>query len=505
MLGLGIDCCSLFNRSMVKRLLDLGVALALILLLAPLMALTALAVASCMGTPVLFRQKRPGLHGRPFELFKFRTMTNEAGPDGRLLADELRLTPLGFLMRRLSLDELPQLFNVVRGDMSLVGPRPLLMEYLPLYSVEQNRRHEVRPGITGWAQINGRNALPWEARFEMDVWYVDNRSMLQDVKILAMTASRIFRPHGISEPGQVTMTPFRGGSEKAGRVNERKEPDREATLTRDYEANVMAHYSKVAQEAGLSSSCTMEDAYVRHGETRAIHRLIESVAKSTKTPLRVLDVGCGNGFTLRTLADRIREGNLDVSIELIGIEKNLHLRQLAIQMNEGLPVLIQGGDVMRTESLALDKASVDVCISQRVLINLMNAADQKTALDNLVALVRPGGFLLFIECFEDGLENLNAARREFKLEPNNPAVHNLYLRPEFFVDAGIREEAPAGWNIPATLFSTHYYVQRVLQSALRGDVIDRNSHFVSFFSEALPEAVGNYSPIRIHCFRKSPL
>lgn len=276
-------------------------------------------------------------------------------------------------------------------------------------------------------------------------------------------------------------------------------------MTKDYEDKVMAHYSRVAQEAGLSSSSTMEDAYVRRGETRAIHGLIESVAKATKGSLRILDVGCGNGFTLRTLADRIREGSLDASIELIGVEKNPQLRQLAIQMNEGLPVLIQGGDVMRAESLALDKASVDVCISQRVLINLMNAGDQKAALDNLVALVRPGGFLLFMECFEDGLENLNAARREFKLEPNRPAVHNLYLRPGFFADAGIREEAPAGWNIPPTLFSTHYYVQRVLQSALRGDVIDRNSHLVGFLSAALPEAVGDYSPIRIHCFRKSPV
>lgn len=208
---------------MIKRLLDFGVALALILLLAPLMTLTALAVASRMGTPVLFRQRRPGLRGRPFELLKFRTMTDETGPDGRLLADEFRLTPLGSLMRRFSLDELPQLFNVVRGDMSLVGPRPLLMEYLPLYSAEQNRRHAVRPGITGWAQINGRNALPWEERFRMDVWYVDNRSMFLDLKILAMTASRVFRAHGISEPGQVTMTPFRGGSEKAGAVNEERE------------------------------------------------------------------------------------------------------------------------------------------------------------------------------------------------------------------------------------------------------------------------------------------
>lgn len=274
-------------------------------------------------------------------------------------------------------------------------------------------------------------------------------------------------------------------------------------MNQDYEDKVMEHYTNVAHEAGLSSSCTMMDEYIRNGETRAILGLIELVAKTTSGPLRVLDVGCGNGYTLRTLAGRIRDGGLDGSIELLGIEKNPHLRQLAIQMNEAFPVTIAEGDILRAETLAANQASIDVCISQRVIINLMNPADQKAALANLMALVKPGGYLLFIECFEDGLINLNAARREFNLDPNTPAAHNLYLPTDFFVDPGLDEAAPEGWNVPPTLFSTHYYVQRVLQNALRGNVIDRNSNFVRFFSEALPEAIGNFSPIRIHCFRKA--
>ena len=202
---------------MPKRIFDFLLALILATLLLLLMAATAAAVAWKMGFPVLFRQVRPGLHGRPFKVLKFRTMAEAAGADGQPLPDEQRLTKLGALLRRFSLDELPQLFNVIRGDMSLVGPRPLLMEYLPLYSAEQMRRHDVRPGITGWAQVNGRNALPWEERFRMDVWYVDNQTMLFDLRILALTALRVLRSRGISEPGQATMTPFRGSSEKAAK------------------------------------------------------------------------------------------------------------------------------------------------------------------------------------------------------------------------------------------------------------------------------------------------
>ena len=273
-------------------------------------------------------------------------------------------------------------------------------------------------------------------------------------------------------------------------------------MNQEYENKVMEHYTRVAQASGLSASCTMEDEYIRDGETRAIHRLVELAAKAATGLLRVLDVGCGNGFTLRTLADRIRKGSLAGSIELLGIEKNPDLRQLAVKMNEGMPVAITGGDVLRAETLSVSPASVDVCISQRVIINLMNLADQKAALANLMVLVRPGGYLLFIECFQDGLDNLNAARQEFNLDPNTPAVHNLYLPPDFFSTNGLEEMTQEQWGVPARLFSTHYYVQRVLQSALRGNVIDRNSNFVRFFSEALPQAVGNYSPIRIHCFRK---
>ena len=195
---------------MLKRSFDFLVALALLIGLSPLLALLALAVRWKLGRPVLFAQTRPGLQGTPFEFYKFRTMSEARNAAGELLPDAARLTPFGELMRKLSLDELPQLINVLKGDMSLVGPRPLLMEYLPLYSVRQARRHSVRPGITGWAQVNGRNALAWEERFELDVWYVEHRSFWLDLKILAMTAWRMLRPQGIAQPGQATMTKFTG-------------------------------------------------------------------------------------------------------------------------------------------------------------------------------------------------------------------------------------------------------------------------------------------------------
>lgn len=273
-------------------------------------------------------------------------------------------------------------------------------------------------------------------------------------------------------------------------------------MKNDYEDKVMDHYTKVAQTVGLASSCTMEDEYIREGETRAILSLVETAARKITSRLRVLDIGCGNGYTLRTLAEQIRHLGLADRVELLGVEKNPDLLQLARKMNEGWPVAVGGGDMLRPGTLAIDQGSIDICISQRVIINLMDPADQRAALGNLANLVKPGGYLLFIECFQDALDNLNAARKEFGLEPNVPAIHNLYLPAGFFAMPGLAEEAPAGWNIPPNIFSTHYYVQRVLQSALRGNVIDRNSNFVRFFSEALPEAVGDFSPIRVHCLSK---
>ena len=199
---------------MLKRVFDTIVSLLLVLLLLPVILATALAIVWLMGAPVLFRQQRPGLHGQPFEVLKFRTMAEATGTDGHPLPDEARLTKLGVQLRRFSLDELPQLFNVIRGDMSLVGPRPLLMEYLPLYSAEQRRRHDVRPGITGWTQVNGRNALSWESKFDLDVWYVDHRSFWLDLKILAMTAGRVFSGSGVSKEGFATTEKFRGTADE---------------------------------------------------------------------------------------------------------------------------------------------------------------------------------------------------------------------------------------------------------------------------------------------------
>lgn len=198
---------------MMKQLFDTLSALLGLIVLSPILIITATLVRIKLGSPVLFKQQRPGLHVQPFYVYKFRTMTDQRDADGQLLPDEVRLTPFGKLLRRLSLDELPQLLNVIRGDLSLVGPRPLLMQYLPLYSPEQARRHEVRPGITGWAQVNGRNAISWEDKFKLDVWYVDNKSFWLDLKILWMTFNKVFRREGISQEGQATMEAFKGTSE----------------------------------------------------------------------------------------------------------------------------------------------------------------------------------------------------------------------------------------------------------------------------------------------------
>jgi len=194
----------------LKRLIDVVVAGAALLLLSPLLLVTALLVRLKLGSPVLFTQVRPGLHGRPFRMIKFRSMTDARDAAGNLLPDAQRLPPFGRFLRASSLDELPELWNVLKGDMSLVGPRPLLMEYLPLYTPEQARRHEVRPGITGWAQVNGRNAIAWDDKFRLDVWYVDHRSLLLDLRIVTLTIAHVLRPRGISAPNSATAEKFTG-------------------------------------------------------------------------------------------------------------------------------------------------------------------------------------------------------------------------------------------------------------------------------------------------------
>lgn len=202
-----------------KRLLDIFLSSIGLFVLAPLFLALRILVARCLGSPVLFRQKRPGRDGRIFEILKFRTMTDARGPDGRLLSDAERLSPFGRFLQSTSLDELPELWNVIRGDMSLVGPRPLLVEYLSRYSREQARHHEVRPAVTGWAQINGRNTASWEDRLKMDAWYVDKGSFWLDLKILSHTIWKTLRREGIAVPGQATMSPFQGGT-----TEERPEP-----------------------------------------------------------------------------------------------------------------------------------------------------------------------------------------------------------------------------------------------------------------------------------------
>ncbi|WP_134647804.1 sugar transferase [Vibrio diabolicus] len=203
----------------MKRLFDFCASLFGLVLLSPIIALVAWKIRKNLGSPVLFRQTRPGLNGKPFEMVKFRTMKDAVDAQGNPLPDSERMTPFGDKLRNSSLDELPELWNVLKGEMSLVGPRPLLMQYLPLYSKEQARRHEVRPGVTGWAQINGRNAISWEDKFKLDVWYVDNRNLWLDIKILFLTVKKVFVKEGISADGHVTIEPFTG-QVKQGKIHE---------------------------------------------------------------------------------------------------------------------------------------------------------------------------------------------------------------------------------------------------------------------------------------------
>ena len=194
----------------MKRIFDLVVTFFGLLLLLPVITLTALILISNLGLPIFFKQSRPGLNGKIFNIYKFRTMTNDCDKDGILLPDALRLNKFGKFLRSTSLDELPSLWNVLKSDMSLVGPRPLLLEYLTLYSTQQARRHEVKPGITGWAQVNGRNAITWGEKFDLDVWYVDNQSIWLDIKILWLTVKKVIMRDGINQVGQSTMENFKG-------------------------------------------------------------------------------------------------------------------------------------------------------------------------------------------------------------------------------------------------------------------------------------------------------
>ena len=195
---------------MLKRAFDIAASTSALVVLSPVLAITAYKVKKELGSPVLFRQTRPGLHGKPFEMIKFRTMKDATDKEGNALPDSERLTDFGKKLRASSLDELPELWNVLKGDMSLVGPRPLLMEYLPLYSAEQAKRHNVRPGVTGYAQVNGRNSLSWEDKFKLDTWYVEHQSLWLDMKILLKTVKKVIIKDGISADGEATMTKFTG-------------------------------------------------------------------------------------------------------------------------------------------------------------------------------------------------------------------------------------------------------------------------------------------------------
>ncbi len=201
------------NYIFLKRLIDVFFSAAMLILLAPFLLLIAICVRTKLGSPIFFVQERPGLNARPFNLIKFRTMLDAVDENGVPLPDDERLTPFGKFLRSSSIDELPEFWNILRGDMSLVGPRPLLTQYLPLYSPSQARRHEIRPGITGWAQVNGRNLLSWEEKFDLDIWYLNNRSMFLDIKILLLTVKEVFQRSGISSENHATMPPFKGSGD----------------------------------------------------------------------------------------------------------------------------------------------------------------------------------------------------------------------------------------------------------------------------------------------------
>ena len=198
----------------IKRIFDLFFVILNLPLILPIYLLLMLLALTQLNFPILFKQSRPGLNGKIFNIYKFRTMTNDCDKDGILLSDEIRLTKFGKFLRLTSLDELPSLWNVLKGDMSLVGPRPLLVEYLPMYSTKQARRHEVKPGITGWAQVNGRNAINWNEKFDLDIWYVDNQSIWLDIKILCMTIKKVITRSGINQDKQATMEKFKGNNEE---------------------------------------------------------------------------------------------------------------------------------------------------------------------------------------------------------------------------------------------------------------------------------------------------
>ncbi|MGX5479996.1 sugar transferase [Bacillus thuringiensis] len=194
----------------MKRLFDIFVSSIILVLTLPILLILAILIRVNLGSPIIFKQQRPGVYGKPFYLYKFRSMSDERDKEGNLLPNHMRMTKFGNVIRKFSLDELPQLINVLKGDISLVGPRPLLMEYLNLYTKEQARRHEVRPGITGWAQVNGRNAISWEEKFELDVWYVNNHSFILDMKILFLTALKVVRTEGVNKSENITMPKFTG-------------------------------------------------------------------------------------------------------------------------------------------------------------------------------------------------------------------------------------------------------------------------------------------------------
>jgi sugar transferase EpsL len=203
----------------MKRLFDLAISIILFVFLSPIFIVIALLVKKKLGSPIIFKQERPGLNGERFSLYKFRTMTDEKNDQGQLLPDYIRITSFGSFLRKYSLDEYPQLWNVIKGDLSLVGPRPLLIEYLPLYTKEQSLRHNVRPGITGWAQVNGRNTLSWDEKFKLDVWYVKNQSFFLDMKILFLTIYKVIISEGINQPGNATVESFKGSNSTMGGGN----------------------------------------------------------------------------------------------------------------------------------------------------------------------------------------------------------------------------------------------------------------------------------------------
>jgi len=481
-------------RSIGKPVLDVMFAIVILILTLPLLLLLAVLVRLKLGPTIIFSQNRLGLHGRPFKLFKFRTMLDLYDGEGDYLPDADRLTSLGRFLRTTSLDELPELFNVLKGEMSLVGPRPLLPKYWERYTSEQKRRHEVKLGITGWAQVHGRNALSWEEKFKLDVWYVDHQSFWLDLRIIFMTLWKILKCEGINRPGYATVPEFQNTLNTLPIASQNDDPAKENF---SYKKTILEHYRSQAVNYAMEPRSTMLDLTTREIEVSTILSCIEHIRNTLKRDLNLLEIGCGNGYLL----EKIRETFLETN--LTGVDYSFEMLTLATQRR------LKKCGLGRADAMALPFASstFDVVVSERCLINLLNSSDQDQAFKDIHRVLIPEGHLILIEAFTDGLDNLNRARMELGLAENRIPPHNLWFSKELFLKficnifhivtpAKLEQQC-----LPRSNFlSSHYFISRVVYPCLTKREVLYNTEFVKFFRFLPPQ--GNYSPIQFFLLQK---